>query len=430
MKRRFFLFILVVVLAFIFVSCTGTVTYNQSMAIDRFLSWLTSNGYPTPSATPMLGLLLGQVSTGDVISSHSPISGAGSRASDPIEQSGWLFYVDEQPGGFYDHPGCIVVIGTSGGILYTEVTTGWPTVNGTRPSVIDSPTSDSFFNAIVWNPWAWCKPITVSKSWVASAISLRVKGAVVVNGLTSGENLYSDVVGIHGQFLSDMQAMYGSEYVYSVASANVVANPSQRIANAVNYLVNTKGCTNITLYIIGHGWYDSVGVGGYSYTPALLRSLISEYSSVKFAVILETCHAGSWIDNFDGTSGTQLENLGIFIATTGSDQGAYPDWDQATTSGGTVLYDFDHSDSYIEWSSDFLKQLSSWTTGNNWTTVQNYATANSIETEWALYYYCFWKVKGSPAVPPAAGFSAGGTTYTMAERSGVAIQSPQVYKKW
>lgn len=430
MKKRIFLLLLSVALILSLISCTGSLVYNESMAIDRFIGWLSENGYPNPPATPMLGLLLGQVSSGAIIGSYSPILGASERAIDPIGQNGWLFYVDEQPGGFYDHPGRIVVVSTSGAILVNEATTGWPTVNGVRPTQMDSPTSDSYFRAIVWNPWAWSKPITMSKNWFPAEISLRIKGAVVVNGCTSGENLYSDVVGIHAQVLSDMQTLFGSANVYNVSSPSVVANPAQRIEDAVNYLVNTRDCTNIVLYMIGHGGNDSVGIGGYSYSPTQLRSLINEYSQVKFSVILETCHAGSWLDNFNGGSGSVLNNLGLFIATTSADQGAYPDWDQATLSNGTVLFDFDQSDSYIEWTSDFLKQLATWSKGTGWTTVQNYATANGIETEWSLFYHCFWKVKASVAVPPPVGYLPGSSTYTMTERSGVAIQNPQVYRKW
>lgn len=441
MKSRFAVACLMTVVLVLFAACPFfKPPMDEEEAKEVFLEWLETNGVPDFPETPMVGLSLGEVPAGGVVGSYSPLDGGGqassetSRGSRAIAEKGWLFYLDEQPGGFYEHPGRMVVVSTKGKILHSENITGWPIINGIRPSALASPTSSDFLHAIVYNPWGWILPSAGIKDWVVGARFLRIKGAVVVNGLWTSENLYSEATSMHAQVLTDMQDLFTAANVRSVASSSVVANPAQRIRDAVEYLVAERDCTNITLYMIAHGGTDSIAVGGYSYTVANLRTLISAYPGVRFSVLLETCHGGSWLNNFDGSlagSGyPKLDNLGIFITSTSADKGAYPDWDSAVTGSGSTIYDFDPSDAYVEWTSDFLKRLATWTSDANYPTVQNFAKDYSIETEWALYYFCYWKVKGSPSVPPAAGFSSPPSTYTMTERLGVAVQQPQIYHKW
>ena len=437
MKRACFTLLLIAVLILALIGCTSTLVYNESGAIDRFLSWLTDNGYPNPPETPMVGLLLGEVKKGDVIGSNSPLMESPQRASEPLAQNGWLFYIDECPGAFYEHPGRIVVVSTSGAILVNEPTNGWPTVNGNRPIQLNSATSDRYFGAIVWNPYAWCKPDTHNKTWFPSAISASAKGAVVVNGCLTEETLSAEAKAISKQFLNDMKTLFGNNNVRDLTSPTVMANPAEQILQAVEYLVVNRDCRNIVLYIIGHGGNDRISIGGTSYRASQLHTLINSYPDVLFSVILETCHAGSWLDNFDGTTSRILENLGLFIASTSADKFAYPDWDQLTLIGifgdglpVSVLHDHNKEDSYVEWTSDFLQQLSFWSTGAGWTAVQNYANTHGIETEWSLFYHCFWKVKGAGTVPPPDIFPLGENTLTMTERMYISRQDPQIYKKW
>ena len=55
---------------------------------------------------------------------------------------------------------------------------------------------------------------------------------------------------------------------------------------------------------------------------------------------------------------------------------------------------------------------------------------DGIETEWSLFYHCFWKVKGAGTVPPPDIFPLGENTLTMTERMYISRQDPQIYKKW
>ena len=386
----------------------------------------------------MAGLNLGAVAKGNVIASYSPVppdpssAPSTSRGSKPLAENGWLFYLDEQPGAFYEHPGRIVVVGAKGSILFEEQTNGWPTLNGASLSIIPGPSTEEYQNAIVWNPWKFRKPILGKRDWTLPVRFQSVEGAVVVDGLVSGDALYSEVLSMHSQVLADMQSMFGESKVRSVTSPTVVANPAARIAAAVNELATDEHVNSITIYMIAHGSNDSIGVGGYSYTVHNLRDLIEDQPRIKFCVILETCHGGSWLDNFNGTlpGYPALGNLGLFITTTRAAKGAYPDWDTAVISSGTTVTDRDTSDAYVEWTSDFLKRLADWTSVPNYSIVTNYASSKTIQNEWALYYHCYWSVKGSLSIPPAAGFSPGNTTYTLTEWAGVAVQSPQIYTQW
>lgn len=420
-----------------FASCNLFSPISEEAAIGKFKEWLTGEGIPEQPTSPMTGMLLGDVLKGDIVGSELPVPrtagfSAKSAGSGALPDNGRLFYLDQAPGAFYEHPGKIVVIGSRGKILYSEDTEGWPTVNGTRPSALDSFTSSSYHSAIVWNPWQILKPEWMVKDWQLPLLFLRIKGAVVINGLINSENLYSEGSSMHGDVLDSMEEMFTAAHAASVTSATAVANPYNRIHNAVNNLVSTEDINRLTLYFIGHGGDNYIKIGGHAFTVDDLRTLIGAFPGVKFCVIMETCHAGSWLDNFDGSlvGYPELPNLTIFTASTSPEKSAYPDWDSATTGSGSTIYDFDTTDSYVEWTSDFLKQLDAWSSGANYSIVQAYATAHNIDVEASLYYHAFWKVKGSPGVPPAGGFSPGGVTYTLTERTGVGIQSPMVYAQW
>lgn len=419
-------------------SCDILSPYTKEKATEGFLAWIKSSGVPETPASPILGLDLGEVASGDVIGSYSPVvsvakgMASGSyRGLKSISQKGRLFYLDEDPGAFYEHPGRILVLGTGNKVLYSESTLGWPVVNGTRPVILDSPSRKDYFNAIVYNPWQLVAPVTAAKDWLAAVLTPARQGAVVVNGLRSVDSLYSEATSIHGQVVEDMRDLYGEDFVESVSSSVMVADPADRISTAVNHLHTTQNVTNVTIYIIAHGHNDGVGIGGYEYDVDDLRTLMSDNTAIQFAVILETCHAGSWLDNFDGSKADYPapSNLGIFIASTSAAKSAYPDWDTVSV-GGVTYTDFDTSDSYVEWTSDFLKRLAWCSTGDDHENVLSLASDHGIPENWALYWYCYWKTKGSFFVPPNDSFNAPGSTYTFSERAGIARQEPMIYCSW
>jgi len=172
----------------------------------------------------------------------------------------------------------------------------------------------------------------------------------------------------------------------------------------------------ITLYFIAHGNTNLMNLGGTTFYASQLRSYILEHPNVKFCIIIESCHAGSWLDGLK-SGGVIPANIEIIITTTTAAKSAYPDWDSA---GGSS--DHNPDDMYVEWSGDFLQKLSYYTSDAHWPEVTTYATSKSIDQLPALFYKCYKSIKGA---------SPSTTSLTLTERSVAgSIQQPMIFTKW
>ncbi|MGC9383429.1 MAG: C13 family peptidase, partial [Kosmotogaceae bacterium] len=123
--------------------------------------------------------------------------------------------------------------------------------------------------------------------------------------------------------------------------------------------------------------------------------------------IIESCHAGSWIQL--PSSLTSCENLVLAITTTTSALSAYADVDYE--SG---LTDYNLSDLWVEWTGDFLQSLEYYTSDAHWPEVTSYATTWKIDNLSALYDKCFMRIAA--------------LEHTFTERLG--IQDPMIYRRY
>jgi len=433
--KRFFLVLASLLGVFLFTSCSVSANFDTDTAIQFFLQWLVGQGIPENPDTPMAGFLLGQVGAGSVVSAHVPAEENASRASAPLEENGWLFYLDEAPRAFYGHPGRILVVGQSGKVLYADQTQGWPTVDGECPEALDSPSSDAYYQAMVWNPWNLLKPVFQEKTWSPAEISLSFKGAIVWNGISTNQPLYHEASNMHAQVLADMKAMYGDSRVVSLTNPTSPEDaPAYRLRAAINQLIFYQNVSVITLYIIAHGGVGVVEIADGGLNVDGFRYVFREYPDITFAFLLESCNSGNFVTRLSGDMAE--DNVDVMIASTYWNQGAYADEDTmevASPERGGVrgwVDDYNPEDAYAEWSSDFLMKLAAWTTGDRWAQVQEYARMRGIDPSFALYYHCFWDVKGSPWFPPLGDFVPGETTWTLRERSGIDKQTPRIYVEW
>jgi len=410
-----FLLIALSLIVILLNSCGGILGITIGQAEILFVQWLVDDyGEPTD---PAIALFLGEGQVGDVIGSFSPgtpIEQQNSREFSPLNEAAYVFYLDEMPGAFYDHPGVIVLISKSGVLLEAQETDGWPTKNQERFPVIDSPTSEMFFNAIFWQNNDIIR--AVQAPFAATIIArLNRYGAVVVNGLTDEQNLYTEGSNAHDNMVKAMEAVMDSGVggTYDlVRSVDYPSNTPTDFANAVAELVGAPNyVSNLTLYFIAHGSIDYMNIGGIGYSDSTLKTLIQSYPNVNFSIIVETCHGGSWKDYFQTQA---LGNVDIVITSTSAAKGAYPDWDN---SAGMTDYNA-ADDQWVEWTSDFILQIQYYTSGDHWAEVTAFSTAHGVNTKVGLYYMCFQRVKG--LTPPTS-------SLVLTERPGIAIQDPQVY---
>jgi hypothetical protein len=417
-------------LFFLISGCTTAVQIDENGAVLIFLEWLTDIGIPQNPDTPMLGLLLEPVTAGSIVSTVSGYDEADTRNSGRLSESGWLFYLDQTPGGLYQHPGKIVVVGTGGQILYSEETNGWPLVDDALPNVLRSVTSDLYYQAIVWNPYGMLKPSAGSTVIDPGTISIISKGAIVINGVIQNEPAYQEAVANHARVVQAMQALFTPSKVRSITSAvKSDSTPAYRIGQAIYDLIVNEGITHITLYICGHGGIGDVSIAGHVMTATAFRnSVLSNYPDIHFSLILESCYSGNYLTRLSGEFA--VDNLEFMVASAMWNQSSYTDTDTEKTASNLTVNDLNPQDAFVEWTSDFLLKLAEWSVGEKWNQVQQYAREYGIDFEPALFYHCFWDVKGSALIPPASGFNPGNTTQTIKERSGVETQTPRVYARW
>ncbi|MFW6121042.1 MAG: hypothetical protein ACOC80_09125 [Petrotogales bacterium] len=412
MKRRnpVFLIISIVFVLIILSGCPGTIELIKlELAKQEFITKIIEEDEPEE---PAVALYLGEVKAGDMVYDYvpSPDQQYKTEAVAPnINKPGFLFYLDLAPGAFYNHPGRIVVMDENGEELYNKQTQGWPVHNGEVPDIITSPTDPKYYQAVFWNNYKVKMPKIAVVDYDIIARLLKIHGAVVVNGLTPSQNLYYEASQIHDMVYDAMVDLISENRVFKVDYPD---NYSSDIVDAVEYLILEMKVNRLTIYIIAHGGTDSMNIGGYSMNPNTLINLMNEYTNVQFNVIIESCHAGSWIQ--DPLSLTSCDNLILGITTTTAALSAYADVDY-----GDGMTDYDVTDVYVEWTSDFLKNIEYFTSAAHWGEVTDYASTYSIDTLPALFDKCFVKIKGNNAPT---------TSYTFTERLG--IQTPLIFRRY
>ena len=246
---------------------------------------------------------------------------------------------------------------------------------------------------------------------------IRIKGAVITSGITPSQNLYPEARDVRNLMSDAFKAIMGSDKVRDVKYVAGAAAPNwTAVQAAMNDLLTTEKVDYITLYFIAHGNINLMNLGGITFYASQLRSYILEHPNVKFCIIIESCHAGSWLDGLK-SGGVTPANIEIIITTTTAAKSAYPDWDSA---GGSS--DHNPTDMYVEWSGDFLQKLSYYTSDAHWPEVTTYATSKSIDQLPALFYKCYKSIKGA---------SPSTTSWTLTERSVAgSIQQPMIFTKW
>ena len=412
MRRKLMLLLLVLAVLFVLVGCPGS-SIDELISKMKFLDYAFADGEPE---TPAVALYLGRVKADDVLQVYTPVPEPKSGEfvdnsiviAPTIGAPGYLYYLDLDPGAFYNHPGRVVVLGEDGEPIIDEEVQGWPVLNGETPEPLVSPTMKAYAKAIFWRNIRYKITEIQIPEWVI--IPRVISGAVVVNGLTPTQNLYTEASNIHNMMYEAMVDFMVADKVKQVEYPD---NAPSDVEDAIQYLVETKKVNSITLYFIAHGSYDRMNIGGHSFSASDLKNIIESYSSVKFFIIIESCHSGSWIEGI--TNIVDPENVILAITTTTADKSAYSDWDSA--AGYTDDYN-GTIDVYIEWTSDFL-QMMSYYTGPAWSEVTDYAEEHDIPNEAALYDLCFLSIKAGS--PPE-------TSYTFTERVG--IQEPRIYRSY
>ncbi|HNY81978.1 MAG TPA: hypothetical protein PLN20_06955 [Thermotogota bacterium] len=242
-------------------------------------------------------------------------------------------------------------------------------------------------NIAIWPEFRW--PVIVFR--------MRQFGAVVVNGLTPTQSLYTEASNIHAMMVDAMKKLFNSPTV-AVDYVKRVENPNNKptdVADAIRDLVENKKVNYIVLYYIAHGNIEYMSVGGTGFNASQLETLMASYPGVKFILFVETCHGGSWRDYFRDLS-PRLLNLKMVIASTSRDQGAYPDWDVA--HGQTDVNGND--DQWIEFTSDFLLKMEYYTSEAHWGEVTGLTFPAFDNNILRLFWLCYQRAQNDSWILP------------------------------
>ncbi len=426
MKRIKMLILIVLILfgSFWMASCGGGIAVGIDLAGAKaqFVAWINNQEDVPVNA---VGNFVCALNVGDVIASEDPMEQSQGRQSAPTNEAGWLFYLDEQPGGFYPHPGRLLAVSQTGKIMFQEQTQGWPTVNQAVPEIFLLPNgiriTEDISEWTVFNPAHVLFPIPIFEWYDILPIELRVYGALVTCGLTPTQNLYSETMNISDQMYDALWDLFScSEASPRVQKLEYPDNQAADIAAAVADLVTNKNVNQLTLYFIAHGGHQAMNMGGYSYYCSTLDALMDLYPNVHFTLIFETCHGGSWTDYFEDLGEEGMPNLDMCISSTTSEKNAYGDMDSAEG-----INDFNGpEDQYIEFTSDFLLRMEYWTHPDHWGQVTALTNPVLGSNTLKLYYFCYQSTKNRNY--PTAGMPEY-SSYVLPEREPILIQEPQIY---
>jgi hypothetical protein len=258
-------------------ACGGTIVFTIDQAKAQFIDWVQTQELPEET----IGQYLGEVAAEDIIGSEEPGTlpdASGPRASEPLAEGGWLFYADGCPGAFYNHPGKIHVIGTSGQTLYSVDTQGWPMVNGAIPESMNRTFAEMLADVsmTINNPKGIFVPI---QGIIMPNVKFRARqfGAVVVNGTIPTQSMYTGISNAHDMFVDAMEDLFNTGTTNYVRSVDYPDNGPTKVVEAVDDLVENEGITDIVLYFIAHGNFERLNLSGEHYYPLDLNSLLDKH---------------------------------------------------------------------------------------------------------------------------------------------------------
>lgn len=394
MFRRYFMFVLAVILAAFVFSCSsddpadpGDGGISADEADDIIRDTVIPSVVPAGTKYVCLGIN-SALAKGSTVEEYSPDGGdiglngvAG--VSLAIEEESYFYFLNLDPYAFYTHPVKYVVVNKRSGSYAVTDAEWWPVINGATPSqflqtVPDAAWIVSSVGDIIraeGPPMVFDLPVELNP--------FTGEGFICVQGVMPGEACYADA-----------NATYLNGYYFFNAYKNglskVVAlaeNQTPDILSVIDDLVE-EGKSMITLYIIAHGNVDLVVLGGYRAYPSHFRNKFASHPDVLFNLILGSCRSGSFIDELQ-----TLPNVRVVMTACAADESAWPDWD---IKDG--IYDLNIPDSGSEWMSSVLYAANVITMDpTNWSLIADYAGTYRIPMTCQLLYEAHFGAIGQNA---------------------------------
>lgn len=391
MFRRYFLFVLAVILSAFVFSCSSDDPADPgggSISADEADDIIRDTVIPSVVAAGTNYVCVGISSTlakGSTVEEYSPDGGdiglnrtAG--VSLAIEEESYFYFLNLDPHAFYTHPVKYVVVNKSSGSYAVTDAEWWPVINGATPNQFLQAVPDATWIVSSMGELARAEGPLMAFDLPVGFNPFGGEGFICVQGVRSNEACYSD---------ANMTCLNGfcffNAYKNGLSKVVILAeNEAPNILSAIDDLVE-EGKRMITIYIIAHGNVNVVVLGGYAAYPSHFRSNFASHPDVLFNFILGSCHSGSFIDELQ-----TLSNVRVVMTACAADESAWPDRD--VIDG---YYDWNITDSGSEWTSSVLIAAEIITMDpTNWSLIADYAGTYGIPMTCQLLYEAYYGAIG------------------------------------
>lgn len=317
----------------------------------------------------------------------------------------YLFFLDLAPGTYYEHPVRYIVVDKNGGYQVMDAS-WWPRVNSEIPEPFNAAIPDP--DHVVAGNADLVAPIGELMAFDFELLFRNREGFIVVQGLMSHENLFSDA---NATYLNGIAFFNAYKSALSEVEG-LVQGQADNVLDEIDEMVDKK-LNPITIYIIAHGGIDDISLGGVSITAQQFRNKMAEHPTTLFNFLLGSCHSGSFVDNL-----RTLSNVRVIKTACATDEGAKPDWDSA--SGQT---DHNTQDTGSEWTSSILRAAELIVNSPaHWAEIQSLANIHNVPVTSVLL-----DVAGHGAL---GNYSSFGLTQDLDLSHRVGATTPQSYRSW
>ena len=346
---------------------------------------------------------------GSVIEEDAPVGQTGVQDYHPMAltlgDESYLFFLDLAPGMYYEHDVKYIVVGRDGGYQVMDAR-WWPRVNGSVPEPFSKAVPDA--SHIVAGNVTLEQPSGLLMEFDFELVRRIREGFIVVQGLMSSENLFSDA---NATYLNGV-AFFNAYKSGDSEVEGLVQGQAANVLDEIDDMVAAK-MNPITIYIIAHGGVDGIRLGGYWFTAQQFHDKMAEHPNTLFNFLLGSCHSGSFVDNLN-----TLANVRVIKTACATDEGAAPDWD--TASG---LNDYNAQDTGSEWTSSILRAAGLIVDSpDNWAQIQSLASTHSVPVTSVLL-----DVAGHGAL---GNYSSLGLSQDLDLTHRVGQTTPQSYRSW
>ena len=364
-----------IVLMFFF-ACTSPVNgiFTLNQAVERVKQYMGLPETSNSTQTNRIIFYIGEVLTGDIIKEVDPIT---PKADQAVGGNGYFFVVDLDPLARFAHQVTYIIVSKNPGDILMDYDAFWtPTLNGTPTMIGDIYAADYAKN--IWQNFtnnSLCDERTVKEQ---RRVKLsrngdgEVEGSIVVNGNNPGQ--YPDAgISTDAENMGDFYE--GFEEMSETEELSPPNNTENDLKNAIQGMADA-GVNDCSIYIVTHGNSDVLVMGNSTITSTEFSSMLSEFPSITFKVIIDACKSGSFVDDLSA-----LSNVGIVVTATDSEKSSYGDIDGPSDPNPT--------DTGGEWTSGFLEDLEENTQSAEWGDILEHASINGVSPKVVLYYRCF-----------------------------------------